>query len=324
MEGPTPVSALIHAATMVTAGVFLILRLSPMFENSKFALCIITLGALTAFMSAFTALSQNDIKKVVAYSTCSQLGYMIMIAGYGHYEVSLFHLLNHGIFKALLFLAAGVVIHSTCGEQDTRKTGYSSKHLPLASISIVFGSVALLGLPFFSGFYSKDLLLEQAAQGHYFSLFAIVAAWLAAALTAAYSTMVLVKVFHTKPNYSPAVVRNTHPLSIHARLVLTILCGSSLITGYMMSNHIVVSPVMICSLEKLGPTLVTLASVIIALTTLAYIEGIVKFLEHCHYSLFGYKACLRSRLAVRFQAAHIYLSQIIYSVSFISMLNRFP
>ncbi len=161
MEGPTPVSALIHAATMVTAGVFLIIRSTPLFEGSPLALTIVTLmGALTAFFAATVGCAQNDLKKVVAYSTCSQLGYMVMVCGLSGYSVSLFHLTNHAFFKALLFLSAGSVIHAISDEQDLRKMGGLVGLLPYSYAAILVGSLSLMGFPFLAGFYSKDLILE--------------------------------------------------------------------------------------------------------------------------------------------------------------------
>lgn len=161
MEGPTPVSALIHAATMVTAGVFVLIRLSPILEYSDNILFIISLfGGLTAFFAGTVGLVQYDIKKVIAYSTCSQLGYMFFSCGLSNYSVGLFHLFNHGFFKALLFLGAGSVIHALLDEQDMRKMGGLLKLLPLTYIAIFIGSLALLGFPFLSGFYSKDVILE--------------------------------------------------------------------------------------------------------------------------------------------------------------------
>ena len=161
MEGPTPVSALTHAATMVTAGVFLIIRMSPLFElSSSLLIIIIIIGSLTSFFSATIGMVQNDIKKVIAYSTCSQLGYMITICGFSFYDLSLFHLINHGFFKALLFLSAGSIIHSMYDEQDMRKYGGLRRIIPITFMFITIGSIALIGLPFLSGFYSKDLILE--------------------------------------------------------------------------------------------------------------------------------------------------------------------
>lgn len=168
MEGPTPVSALIHAATMVTAGVFLIIRSGPFFEGSPLALTIITIvGALTAFFAATVGVVQNDLKKVVAYSTCSQLGYMVMICGLSNYSVSLFHLMNHAFFKALLFLSAGSVIHAVRDEQDMRKMGGLMHSLPFTYVMILIGSLSLMGFPYLTGFYSKDLILELIYEKYY-------------------------------------------------------------------------------------------------------------------------------------------------------------
>jgi NADH-ubiquinone oxidoreductase chain 5 len=170
MEGPTPVSALIHAATMVTAGVFLIIRMSPFFEQTPLILIIIVfLGSLTAFFTSTIGLTQNDLKKVIAYSTCSQLGYMVMICGFSQYNSSLFHLLNHGFFKALLFLSAGSIIHAFSDEQDVRKMGSMRYVTPMSYVCIFIGSISLMGLPFLTGFYSKDLILELIYGEHYLS-----------------------------------------------------------------------------------------------------------------------------------------------------------
>jgi NADH-ubiquinone oxidoreductase chain 5 len=163
MEAPTPVSALIHAATLVTAGIFLIIRCSSLFELSSVVLIVITLlGGLTAFSAATIAIAQDDIKKIIAYSTCSQLGYMVFICGLSEYSLSLFHLINHAFFKALLFLGAGSIIHAMSGEQDIRKFGNLIKLIPFTYSMMVIGCLALCGFPFLSGFYSKDLILEIA------------------------------------------------------------------------------------------------------------------------------------------------------------------
>jgi NADH-ubiquinone oxidoreductase chain 5 len=146
MEGPTPVSALIHAATLVTAGVFLVIRSSSLFENSQTMLVIVSIfGSLTAFFAASVGLVQNDLKRVIAYSTCSQLGYMVFACGLSHYSVALFHLANHALFKALLFLSAGCIIHGISDEQDLRKMGSLVKFLPLSYVMILIGSLALVG-----------------------------------------------------------------------------------------------------------------------------------------------------------------------------------
>jgi len=163
MEGPTPVSALIHAATMVTAGVFLIIRCSFLFEYASSILLFITLiGGFTAIFASLVGLVQNDVKKVIAYSTCSQLGYMMFACGLSAYNVSFFHLINHAFFKALLFLSAGAIIHSLQDEQDMRKMGGLLKYLPFTYSMMLIGSLSLMGLPFLTGFYSKEFILEVA------------------------------------------------------------------------------------------------------------------------------------------------------------------
>ena len=163
MEGPTPVSALIHAATMVTAGVFLVARMSPVFEYAPDTLAFITfIGAATAFFAATVGLAQNDIKRVIAYSTCSQLGYMFFACGVSAYPAAIFHLMTHAFFKALLFLGAGSVIHAMSDEQDMRKMGGIRKLIPKTYVLMWIGSLALAGIPFFAGFFSKDIILESA------------------------------------------------------------------------------------------------------------------------------------------------------------------
>lgn len=163
MEGPTPVSALIHAATMVTAGVFLIIRCSPLFEYSPTALVVVTLtGAITALVAATIGIFQNDLKKIIAYSTCSQLGYMVFVCGLSGYAYGLFHLTNHAFFKALLFLSAGSIIHGLANEQDIRRMGGLVRIFPFTYSMFLIGSLALIGFPFLAGFYSKDAILEVA------------------------------------------------------------------------------------------------------------------------------------------------------------------
>ncbi len=202
MEGPTPVSALLHAATMVIAGVFLIIKCSFIFEFSPFILNIIMLfGSMTAVFAATTGLFQNDIKKVIAYSTCSQLGYMIFACGLSAYDVSLFHLSNHAFFKALLFLGAGSVIHAISDEQDLRKMGGLKNLLPFSYATFLIGSLALIGFPFLSGFYSKDSILEIAfAKYTNLSHFCYILGTLSAFFTAFYSTRILFLAFLAEPN----------------------------------------------------------------------------------------------------------------------------
>ncbi len=163
MEGPTPVSALIHAATMVTAGVFMVARLSPLFEVAPDALIVVTvIGGITSFFAATIGLVQNDIKRVIAYSTCSQLGYMFVALGVGAYSAGVFHLFTHAFFKALLFLGAGSVIHAMHHEQDMRNMGALRRHIPFTCAMMAIGTLALIGFPFTSGYYSKDAIIEAA------------------------------------------------------------------------------------------------------------------------------------------------------------------
>ncbi len=212
MEGPTPVSALIHAATMVTAGVFMVARLSPIFEYSDFTLSVITfIGATTAIVAASIGLVQNDIKRVIAYSTCSQLGYMFFAIGVSAYSAGIFHLFTHAFFKALLFLGAGSVIHAMSNEQDMRKMGGLWKKIPLTYSLMWIGSLALAGVPFFSGFYSKDLIIEVAWGDHsVLGEYAFMLGVLAAALTAFYSWRLIFMTFHGKSRASSEVISHVH------------------------------------------------------------------------------------------------------------------
>jgi NADH-ubiquinone oxidoreductase chain 5 len=174
MAGPTPVSALIHAATMVTAGVFILIRSAIIVDYSINGLFFITLiGVFTAFFSSTIGLFQNDIKKIIAYSTCSQLGYMVFACGLSNYSLSLFHLTNHAFFKALLFLSAGSIIHALSDEQDIRKYGGLLKVLPFSYLMILIGSLSLMGIPFLTGFYSKDLIIEISFISYIFNNFFI-------------------------------------------------------------------------------------------------------------------------------------------------------
>ena len=212
MEGPTPVSALIHAATMVTAGVFLVARMSPIFEFAPTALAIVTVvGASTALFAATIGCVQNDIKRVIAYSTCSQLGYMFFAAGVGAYQGAIFHLFTHAFFKALLFLSAGSVIHAMSDEQDMRKMGGIWKKIPITYTVMWIGSLALAGVPFFAGYYSKDFLLEAAyASGTGVGMYAWVCGVAAAFLTAFYSWRLLIMTFHGAPRADHHTMEHVH------------------------------------------------------------------------------------------------------------------
>lgn len=234
MEGPTPVSALIHAATLVTAGVYLMLRSSPLLEYGPTVLVVITwVGAFTAFVAATTGLLQNDLKRVIAYSTMSQMGYLFMAVGLSQYNVALFHLVNHAFFKALLFLAAGAVIHAMADQQDLRRLGGLVNFLPFTYTAILIGSLSLMAFPFLTGFYSKDLILEVAL-GQY-ELSGNVAYWLgtiSAAFTAFYSFRLVSLTFFTVPNAPKGDYLHTHEAPTIIVIPLVILSIMSIVFGY--------------------------------------------------------------------------------------------
>ena len=234
MEGPTPVSALIHAATMVTAGVFLLARSSFIYEYSYDVLGYISIiGALTAFCSSTIGLVQNDLKRVIAYSTCSQLGYMVFACGLSNYSVGVFHLSNHAFFKALLFLSAGSIIHSVNDEQDMRKMGGLKNLLPFTYSMVVIGSLALIGFPFLTGFYSKDLVLELAfSKFSYFGYFSYFLGTFGAFLTAFYSTRLLCLTFLTEPAGHKHVVPFAADAPNQITFVLGVLAVPSIFIGY--------------------------------------------------------------------------------------------
>jgi NADH-quinone oxidoreductase subunit L len=215
MEGPTPISALIHAATMVTAGIFMVSRMSPLFELSDVALSfILVIGSITTLFMGFLGIVQNDIKRVVAYSTLSQLGYMTVALGVSAYPVAIFHLMTHAFFKALLFLAAGSVILGMHHEQDMRKMGGLWKYMPITCLMMLLGNLALIGTPFFSGFYSKDSIIEAVAASHIpgagFAYFAVMASVF---VTALYSFRLYFWVFHGKARWGHA---DSHAHDHHA------------------------------------------------------------------------------------------------------------
>jgi proton-translocating NADH-quinone oxidoreductase chain L len=286
MEGPTPVSALIHAATMVTAGVFLIARCSFLFELSPFVLnFVVFIGSITAFIASTIGLFQNDIKKVIAYSTCSQLGYMIFACGLSNYEVGVFHLFNHAFFKALLFLSAGSLIHALSNEQDMRKMGGLLKILPFSYAMTFIGSLALTGFPFLAGFYSKDIILETAfakytVLGHFSFILGILAAF----CTAFYSMRLIYLVFLSKTNGNKYTILNAHEGSINMTLPLFLLSILSIFVGflfkdlfigfgtdfwngsiYVLPKNYLLADIEFISLKyKLLPLLVTLLGILIA------------------------------------------------------------
>ena len=268
MEGPTPVSALIHAATMVTAGVFLIIRMSPFFELTPTILIIIVLvGSITAFFSSTVGLTQNDLKKVIAYSTCSQLGYMVMICGFSQYNTGLFHLVNHGFFKALLFLSAGSIIHALNDEQDFRKMGSMNNITPFTYSCIVIGSLSLMGLPFLTGFYSKDLIIELVYGEHYLR-FALWLGVLSAFLTAFYSFRLANFTFFNNPQSNITSFNNSHEGDWNLRWPLILLLIFSVIIGFILQSTILKDelPIIITNLSKFSPLIVSLLGALLAIS----------------------------------------------------------
>ena len=241
MEGPTPVSALIHAATMVTAGVFLLVRSSFIYEYANVVLCFITiLGSLTAFCASTIGLLQNDLKRVVAYSTCSQLGYMVFACGLSNYSAGVFHLSNHAFFKALLFLSAGSIIHSVNDEQDMRKMGGLKKLIPFSYVMVVIGSLALIGFPYLTGFYSKDLILELSyGKYNYLGYFSYYLGSLGAFFTAFYSTRLLCLTFLSLPSGHKVVIGYARDQVNNITIVLSILAVPSIFVGFYLKDLIV-------------------------------------------------------------------------------------
>jgi NADH-quinone oxidoreductase subunit L len=233
MEGPTPVSALIHAATMVTAGVFMVARLSPLFELAPKAQAFVTfIGATTALFAATIGLVQNDIKRVVAYSTCSQLGYMFVAMGVGAYSVGIFHLFTHAFFKALLFLGSGSVIHAMHHEQDIRKMGGLYNKLPVTYVCMLIGTLALTGFPLTAGYFSKDAVIEAAAAGHNpFAQYAFVMTVVAALLTSFYSWRLMFKTFHGRPA-DHHTYDHAHESSLVILVPLIVLAAGSILAGF--------------------------------------------------------------------------------------------
>tara|TARA_A100001011_G_scaffold132878_1_gene140012 strand:- start:22466 stop:24373 length:1908 start_codon:yes stop_codon:yes gene_type:complete len=241
MEGPTPVSALIHAATMVTAGVFLVVRCSPIFEFSQIALnTVAVIGMITAVFAASVALVQNDIKRIIAYSTCSQLGYMFFAAGVGAYHVAIFHLFTHAFFKALLFLGSGSVIHAFNDEQDIREMGGVWKKLPYTWVLMLIGTLALTGFPFLSGFYSKDAIIEFAYLRHStVGYSAAIVGIITAFLTSIYSWRLLFLTFHGKYNNKKISLEKTHESPIIMLIPLIILGVGAVLSGILLKNFFI-------------------------------------------------------------------------------------
>ena len=238
MEGPTPVSALLHAATMVTAGIYLLIRISPMLEYCDDLLIVISvIGGLTAFFTATIGTIQTDLKKVIAYSTCSQLGYMVCICGLSGYSIALFHLFNHAFFKALLFLGAGSVIHSLQDEQDMRRMGGLAYYMPITYISMLVASFSLAGFPFLSGFFSKDLILEFSIanftlNGTYTFYLGLAGAF----CTSYYSARLLYLTFLRPYNGFRSIVTNIKESSLLMLLIFCFLVIFSIFSGYFFND----------------------------------------------------------------------------------------
>lgn len=238
IKKPTPVSALIHAATLVTAGIYLLLRSSWLLEYSPLALIVILLtGSITAFFAATSGLVQNDIKRIVAFSTISQLGYMVAAVGLSQYNVALFHLVNHAFFKALLFLSAGQIIHSMLDQQDIRKLGGLINFLPFTYSIMVIGSLSLLATPFLTGFYSKDFIIELAySQYSYVNIISYILLTITAGLTAFYSFRLIMLTFLSYPNAPRSNYLNVHESNIFVIIPLLILSLFSIFFGYIFSE----------------------------------------------------------------------------------------
>jgi proton-translocating NADH-quinone oxidoreductase chain L len=261
MEGPTPVSALIHAATMVAAGVFLLSKISFfLVYSSKSLSFIVCVGAVSAFFASSVGCFQNDIKKIVAYSTCSQLGYMILAAGLSSFSLSIFHLVNHAFFKAMLFLTCGAIIHSVCDNQDIRKMGGLRILLPFAYCMFFVGSLALMGFPFFSGFYSKDAIVESVLvkfNKFYHLVFSLVV--LAAFLTAAYSVKVLALVFFVNTNIQKGLINFIHESGVGLLLPIGVLACFALFFGFFFTDlFLVFNGALFLNTFGSGSTLTTL------------------------------------------------------------------
>jgi NADH-ubiquinone oxidoreductase chain 5 len=324
MEGPTPVSALIHAATMVTAGVFLIIKCSPIFEYAATTLmCVALVGGLTAFFSATIGLVQYDMKKVIAYSTCSQLGYMVFACGLSAYNISLFHLMNHAVFKALLFLSAGSVIHSLSNEQDMRKMGGLSQLLPFAYAAMGIGSLALVGFPFLTGYYSKDIILELAysqytLQGSFVHWLGTVTAF----FTTFYSFRLIYLSFIKETQAQKPVANNIHESPALITGPLSILALGSIFLGYVTKDLFagVGSPF----LDHVLLTLPGHNSFLVAEFLPFYIKNLPFFLSILSVALVAFLYQLLSRYALMYNSAlkkgHRFLS---YKWYFDLLYNRY-
>jgi NADH-quinone oxidoreductase subunit L len=312
MEGPTPVSALIHAATMVTAGVFLVARMSPLFDLAPGALAMVAvIGGSTAFFAATIGCVQNDIKRVIAYSTCSQLGYMFLGEGVGAYPASIFHLLTHAFFKALLFLCAGSVIHAMSDEQDMRKMGGLWRKIPITYVTMWAGSLALGGIFPFAGYFSKDAILEAAFAAHSgVGYYGYVMGVLAAVLTAFYSWRLLLMTFHGKFRGDHHVMEHAHESPWVMTVPLMALAVGALSAGFLLhgtvlgehwqafwQNAIVLAPG-----SQVMTAMEQLPGWVYALPTIAGLSGIA-----VAYWFYWWNPMLPVRLATNFRPVYLFL-----------------
>jgi NADH-ubiquinone oxidoreductase chain 5 len=314
MEGPTPVSALIHAATMVTAGVYLLMRSSPLIEYSSTVLMLcLWLGAITTVFSSLIGLFQQDIKKVIAYSTMSQLGMMVIAVGLSSYNIALFHLVNHAFYKALLFLGAGAVIHAVADNQDFRRYGGLRPFLPLTYSVMLIASLSLVAFPFMTGFYSKDFILESAYGQYYFSSTVVyIIATIGAMFTTLYSVKVLYLTFLTNPNGPLINYKNAHEGDIFMSLPLMILAVFSIFfgfitkdmfiglgSGFFSDNALFIHPsheimldteFAVPTLFKLLPLMFTISLSVIAIVLSEYLSTILIYfkLSRLGYNIFSF------------------------------------
>ena len=311
MAGPTPVSSLIHSATLVSAGVYVLLRSSPLLEYSPTALIAITwIGSITAFFAASTGLLQNDLKRVIAYSTCSQMGYLFLACGLSQYNTALFHLVNHAFFKALLFLSAGAVLHATFDQQDQRRLGGFLAFLPFTYTAILIGSLSLMAVPFMTGFYSKDLILELAYSQYLFK--GSIAYWfgsISAGLTAFYSFRLVAMTFLTYPNSPKKIYESAHDAAIFAMIPMTTLAILAIFFGYVAKdlfvgmgtdfagtslfihpNHInIIEAEVMPTSFKLLPSIITFASATLAYVAYHYAPKVLVFFANTELGYNLYK-----------------------------------